>query len=267
MAMTDYVVSPLFNSFADIATLSASISPGDTTVYIKQFRPFSKLIPQPGDAVMIDNEVMKVVTFNASVLELARGCVDTVPAVHVVGRPVWFLKGGVGSDRKTYAEDEDVGVKPLPRTASKPPLPLQTAPAVGLTFVNRLARPYPPGKVIVNELPFWSPDIGMDSTDDLVFTWTHRDRITQDDQLVAHGEDSVGPETGVTYILRVFDAADPLTTKATYPVDGDTWTYTLAMAVTDLEATAPLDAYITLHSVRDTLESFQHYRVDFHVTP
>ncbi|MGH8083181.1 MAG: hypothetical protein ACREP7_21560, partial [Lysobacter sp.] len=69
-----------------------------------------------------------------------------------------------------------------------------------IKLAQRQARPYPLGDLKLNGL--CSP-ASIDG--DLMVAWAHRDRKLQADQLVDHGQGSIGPEAGATYVLRLLD--------------------------------------------------------------
>lgn len=225
------------------------------------------VLPAVGDAVMIDSEIMRVTAATLTTLSLGRGCGDTVPAFHPANSTIWFFdhdSDTVGTDEREYVQGETIGVKVLMRTSGASMEP-KNAPANTLTFTGRFARPYPPGKLLVDGVGF-GPTVAL-SKDKLstVLTWVHRDRVLQMDALVDHQADSVGPEPGTTYRLKVYAGA---VLKRTVDVSGTTVAYTLGQAISDLGIAAEGSASGTLrlYSVRDGLESFQGYLINFTAT-
>lgn len=90
-----------------------------------------------------------------------------------------------------------------------------------------------------------------------LLTWAHRDRVLQQDQIVTHDEASIGPEPGVTYTVRIYDADTELLLNSYPDIAADTWTYTSALQAADA---APQEIIMEMVSVRDSLESWQSYR-------
>ncbi|MGH8080134.1 MAG: hypothetical protein ACREP7_06125, partial [Lysobacter sp.] len=70
-----------------------------------------------------------------------------------------------------------------------------------IKLAQRQARPYPPGDLKLGGLRYPASIEG-----DLAVAWAHRDRKLQADQLVDHGQGSIGPEAGTAYVLRLLDA-------------------------------------------------------------
>lgn len=206
-----------------------------------------------GEAALIDGEVVRIDAFDpvTGVMTIARGCGDTIPAAHPAGARIWFTEDGAGTDQREYVSGETVDVKLLTRTSSAM-LDAAAAPTDSIVLDGRPARPYPPGGVAVNGHPFASLPPSLFG--DLVFTWTHRDRLLEQDQLVEHGAASIGPEPGTTYTIRLYSEAVLLRTAA--GVTGTTWTYDAAMSAADGDV-GVLD--VEMESSRDGLVSWQKY--------
>lgn len=264
MANTDYTIRAGAQGFCPVGYLSANITQLQTAVVMTGYTsPIADGI-RIGMAAMIDAEIVEVVARSGNNLTLARGCCDTVPALHSIGAAIWFFDGSIASDRVEYAGTETIGVKVLPRISSGAEVPIANSPPAGLTFNLRFARPYPPGLVEVNGSPWFTDPIVLNlDVPELVITWAHRDRITQQDQLIDHLETDIGPETGTTYELRIYKA-DGTLVRTVVAVAGTTWTYAFEDALLDFSgAGGDYPGYIELQSMRDGLASFQKYRIDF----
>ncbi len=212
----------------------------------------------PGEAAIINNEIVSILTVNDTTKEItiARGVADTIPDEHALGSRMWFFEDATGSDDRTYATTEDVDVKLLTRTPSDL-LDIASASLDTITVAGRQARPYPPGDMKVNTIPFGTFESALNvATGDVVLAWTHRDRELQADQLVPHGDASVGPEAGTTYTIRIYDGVT--LKRTTTGITGTTWTYTGAMITSDGEPTAP-EWTFRVKSVRGGLDSWQEY--------
>lgn len=152
-----------------------------------------------GMAALIDEEIVRVDAFNpvTSILTLARGCADTVPAKHAPGARIWFYEDANADDPTEYSTGVTVQAKLLSNTSSG-----QLDPALvsidSLTLQGRQGRPYPPGQLKIQGESY--PDVAEGT---VVITWAHRDRLIQADQLIGTSEGDIGPESGVTYIARL----------------------------------------------------------------
>ncbi|MGO1069708.1 phage tail protein [Lysobacter sp. CA199] len=155
-----------------------------------------------GTAALIEDEVVRVVAIDpqAQTATLARGCADTVPAPHAVGARIWFFDDYAANDPTDYSVGETVQAKLLTRTSSAQ-LDPALAPVDAIKLVQRQARPYPPGDLKLNGQRYPASVDG-----DLAIAWAHRDRKLQADQLVDHGQGSIGPEAGTAYVVRLLDA-------------------------------------------------------------
>lgn len=198
-------------------------------------------------------------------MQITRGCCDTIPQPHAIGTEVWFFDDFLARDNAEYAPTETISVKPLPRTAARGPVPLVSSPPEEITFNWRFARPYPPGLLKVNTADWFDGfTLVSGGVEELAFTWAHRNRVTQMDTLVDYTASSITPEASTTYRAKVYDATDTLI--ATHDaLTGTSWSYTLAQMNTDFGSPTPgtTNAYVVFCSVRDSLESWQQYRVDF----
>lgn len=236
------------------ATLKAALGPYDTAVSFENAKDLNADLL--GEVVLVDDEICRVDMLDqeAGTMTLARGCVDTIPAKHALGARLWWFDDDLTPDGRHYAEGETVSAVALTKTSSDT-LAVADAPVSAVVTAARQGRPYPPGAVAVNGTPIFN--LGDTITPgDLVFTWSHRDRVLEQDQLVEHGADSVGPEAGTTYTVRTYDGD---TLKSTFAdIDATTWTYTGALAGADGDL--PVVTF-RLTSVRDGLESLQPYAV------
>jgi hypothetical protein len=201
----------------------------------------------------IGSETVAVTAYDASTREftISRGVVDTVPLPHNAGTRVWFADPATGSDAREYASGETVRLKALTRSSGAK-LPLEDAFEDEVDIVGRQGRPYPPGNLRVNGERFAE---GATVTGEIEITWTHRDRVLQADVLVPHEDASVGPETGTTYTIRLYDG--PTLIRTASSISGTSWTYTATMAFED-GAFSPKTW--ELESVRDGFVSARRYR-------
>jgi hypothetical protein len=182
-----------------------------------------------GSAVLIGEEVCRVdvIDFDAAVLTISRGCVDTQPEVHPAGTRIWFYETAVVADPSEYLPGESVSARLITRTSSQT-LDPDMAPLLTIVTKQRQARPYPPANVQANGV---AGHLTFAAEGDMVFTWAHRDRLVQQDQIIDHVAASVGPEAGTTYTARISVAGTLIVTYAN--ITGSTWTYTAAQRAID----------------------------------
>lgn len=164
---------------------------------------------------------------NTNVLVLARGVLDTVPVAHATNTRIMFIEGSQHLENEEYLAGESVYAKILTQTALGQ-LRLTSAPEDGYTIVGRHIRPYAPGKFRINGLV--TPPKGYG--EDLALTWAHRDRTQQTAYIVQQGENSIGPEVGVTYNL-VVKKTDGTVLRTVLGLTVTSWTYTAAMSKAD----------------------------------
>lgn len=263
MANSDYIKRNIAGPFCPVAKLSAAIGALQTTlIYVDMISS----IPDPvvlNRAIMIDDEILGIVGISGSTLTLLRGCCDTIPAEHAANALIWFFDDSIGSDEIEYGGTETIGVKVLPRTAMSGNIPIIGSPPNEITFNFRFLRPYPPGNVRLNGVVFAGNYHEVSAASGLALTWTHRDRVLQADQLIDHGAASVGPEPGTTYTVQVYRADNNALLRTVTGIAGTSWTYTHAMALADITTVAGgVSIYILLKSVRNSLDSYQLYRID-----
>jgi hypothetical protein len=239
--------------FDSAAILTGSIGAYETTFPIEDGSQLTDV--QNGEAMLIDDEYMRVVGINiaAGTVEVARGCIDTIPAAHAGDSIVWFQTAAPTTDRTDYASGEEVWARVLSRTTSET-LEEGFAEEDSIIMASRQGRPYPPGNMRVEDVPFAAEYHVIDGNIDL--TWAHRDRIVQGDTLLEHGAGSTGPEPGTTYTVRVY-AGDRVTLLHTESgLAGTNWTYTLGNAMSDGN---PAVMWFWIESVRGGIVSWQHY--------
>lgn len=256
MADTDYIVRG-DGAVTTVGILQSTIAPLDNIITMSSIRESVPDSITIGMAVMVGNEIMRIDSRIDFEFHVARGCADTVPAVHLAGVPVWFIGMDVGTDHREYSSGETVGVKILPFTPNNKPLPIASVPPRTLTFNNRFFKPYPPGNFRVNGTPWCDAPYKffMPADTEMVFSWAHRDRLLQADQLISHLDASIGPETGTTYSVRVYDHIGDLK-RTVLAITGTSWSYSKATAVSDLSAGY---GSVVICSTRDSYDSLQSY--------
>lgn len=204
-----------------------------------------------GTPALIDDEIVRVDAIDpaSGKVTFARGCVDTLPARHQAGARVWFYDQYPAIDPIERAVGLTVQAQMLTRTSAGQ-LDPSLAGTDSLTFAQRQYRPYPPGRLLINNTVLGVTRI----SGGLQVNWAHRHRILQADQLLEHGAGNVGPESGTTYTIRIYNGTTLRRTVA--GITGTSWTY----AAGDAAADGPIQSLrFTLTSVRDGIEAFQAY--------
>ena len=208
--------------FCPSAILVADIAKAATSISFTA--PVDVDMVTTGGYAIIGDEYVLIVALDvgAGTASIARGLLDTVPAVHFSGTRIWFADGYQGIDQTEYAEGEYVDVKLLPRTGLGE-LAINSAPFDSIAMGQRHYRPYPPGKMAINSLTY---PVEIGSLDEVALTWAHRDRLLQTAYLVTQDEGNIGPEPGATYRLRFYGEAQTLLRELL--LSGTAYTYAAA---------------------------------------
>lgn len=250
--------SPYVLAAADLPAESLSVVPfvGGVDIGLVEIGCFVQM----GDEIGRLDDLVYDPANGTGTATIARGCVDTIPVPHADGDTLFFVKNEVGADGRQFVSGEDVDVKLLTYTSSNK-LKLTLAPTDTVAMTGRQGRPYPPGKVLVNGLPFYEP---QSLSGDISINWSHRNRITQQDQLVAHDAGSIASEFGTTYTLRVYDGDTTTAVRTFSAITGTSAVYTAAMAASDGISG---NLWFELESERESLVSTQRYRFEVGYTP
>lgn len=272
MAASDYTVKAS-SAFCPLGILGSSIDAYETDFPLSDFNAIPEDAIEVGSAAMINDEIVKVVSFTNTLVVVERGCADTIPQPHDVGSKIWFFDDATASDSVEYAGTSTISVKIVPRTATGGVVPIDYVYPNDITFNLRFARPYPPGKLRVNGNNFNLVEAITPSNASIVLTWKHRNRVTQADILFGHEEDSISPETGQSYTLRFYsvDGSGVRTLVRTVTgVTAETYTYTRATMLSDLGVTTTTPSTIKqmqfeLETERDGYTSWQKYVCAFTV--
>ncbi|HFF9504115.1 TPA: hypothetical protein ACGE99_003791 [Serratia marcescens] len=228
-------------------TLLAAVGALNSTLRVVM--PFP---PAVGDGALLGNEIVRVDQVNvaAGTLTVGRACADTLPTEHAAGTPIRFYRDAIESDGQEYLGGENVDVRLLTRTGTET-LAASLAPVGSITMAQRQYRPYLPGNIRVNGVPYpaeVAPATGY------TLTFTHRDRVLQADRLIDCTEASIGPEPGAQYTVALvrqdtsetvwMQVSDGNTVKLPYHTDG-------------VDATVHI---LTLSTTRNGTESLYRYQ-------
>lgn len=185
--------------FGFIAPIAAPILQSATPTTCALLKPISANV-QVGDRAFLDGEIVRIDNIDRSTntLVLARGCLDTVPAAHSSDAMLWVYTNTASVAEREFLVNQTANVKLITRT-SRAALDPALALGASITINNRLARPYPPSNVKINN-SFYPAQI----TGDLALTWLHRDRLQNSESSFTDHTSTAEPDT--TYNLRVYDA-------------------------------------------------------------
>lgn len=200
-------------------------------------------------------------------LTVERGIYDTIPSRHDKGTDVWFYEDDIGADWVERIGGEFIEGKCCPYTLSAPPLDPNLVDNQEIEFDWRYSRPYAPGRVYMNGAMRWYNRAEISKVQPVLeITWTHRDRVAQEDRMISHDHDSIGPEAGSRYVVKIFDQ-DKNVIREEKGIDGTSWSYLWAQAIKDLNIDVqnsgdeyPIKIY--LWTTRDDLGSWQYYEMN-----
>lgn len=158
-----------------------------------------------GEYIQIEGEKMEVISHDTGAKQMVvkRGILDTVPATHAAGSPIYGSQYFNGFDQTEYVTGEVVDVKLLTSTG-KGTLALGSATTDQFTLASRKDLPYPPGNFRAEgELPYTTEMMTQGWLD---FTWSHRDRTQQTvlTGFVAQDDGDIGPEAGTIYTMDLY---------------------------------------------------------------
>lgn len=265
MANSDYTINGQ-GYMCSTAFLSTDITQLQTAIVVTNLVVTDDDAVVEGAAILIGDEVCRLDARSGNNLTIARGCADTIPATHPAGTIIYLIEDSVGTNNIEYAPTETIAVKLMPSTAGSGTLAIEESPPNNLTFNWRFARPYPAANLKVNAVVFYTPVLIDATHTPAAFTWVHRDRTVQADQLVSHTEAGTGLEAGATYRFRVYSSSGTLLATIS-GVTGTSWDYTLAAAQTDfgIASGGARSGYILMDTQRGSYNSWQTYRIDITV--
>jgi hypothetical protein len=200
------------------------------------------------------NEIVRIDAISSSEMTVARGCLDTIPEEHSDGERVFFADVFYETDQVEYVDGETARIKVLPTTGHGT---LDIGSAVEQTVVmdSRLSRPYPPGRLELNN-GYYADAVPGDA--DIVVTGQHRDRLQQTATLIPSSEDSgIGPEAGTTYTIELRTLVGGL-------IDSDTGLSAPSYTLTEAAMGSNYGRLrVLMWSTRDSLDSYQTHDFEF----
>jgi len=230
-------------------TLTQPAGRFDTT-----FKASLTTLPAVGAGAIIDDEIVRIdaADLATGTLTVGRGCADTLPAGHLAGARLRFFQDAIESDGLEYLEGETIDVRLLTRTAQET-LAAGAAPINHLTLQARQAKPYLPANIRLNDEPY--PLVAQPAAE-YILTWSHRDRQLQADRLIDYLDNSIGPESGVVYVITLVrpDTGDVVWTTNTVEA-----TLTLPYS----SATSPLNRVhtVSIEARRGDIASLSNWNI------
>jgi hypothetical protein len=251
--------------FTEVAIATASIGPDDTSVAIEPFAgPESH---SAGEFVLIGNAVdaAREIVVLATDLDpgdtaifLSRGVADTIPRDIIAGDSLYLFHDDYAYSTDEYVTGETAQAYAVPSTGrDEYPGPFTYH---DVDIANRIHLPYPPANVKIDGAYAFTPV--SNSSNQIVLTWNHRDRVLQSN-LPVHWfvESDYGPESGTTYRIEVDardDVGDLLQVNYVNRDVGLVGTDTLDLDI-DTPPAGTLFLDIRLFTVRDSLDCLQPF--------
>jgi hypothetical protein len=228
------------------ASLVNAVPIGAASVLVTLSQVVDGSIVSNGQCVLIDDEIFRVdaVQGSGNQVTLARGCIDTVPKAHNANASVWFYGDVATAAERSFTASQALNFKLLSRT-TQGEFSEASANALSITGQNRLARPYPPANVKINNQYY--PEI---IEGDLVLTWSHRNRTLQRD-ILSWVDASVLIETDVTYVLELYDAGDVLISSTNIG--------TVDTITVDYSAVTTASCKVKLYATKNGFDSYQAF--------
>lgn len=241
-------------------TTAGPLTKRSTQVFLATYEDDDRI--KAGTLALIEDEYVRINSYDTAtkLANISRGCVDTVPADHAAGVRVWFPYTGLGDDTTAYAESQTISSKLL-TNSWKGQLHPQDAPVSAVTFVNRHYKPYPPAYVRLDQTLYTEAGPQVPG---FTVSWSGRNRLTQQDVILAFHESGVTAEVGTTYQIRVYRASDNAFLRSVSAIATLSWQYTDALWSAD---GAPSEVRIELESVRGSEVSYQYHSFTVKLIP
>jgi hypothetical protein len=233
---------------------------------------------QAGQLALIDNEIVQVVAVAAKQITIKRGCLDTVPAVHVAGARLWFFEVSASFDPAARADGAMPVYKMRPVSYSTP-YDLATLPSLAAYMGGRAKLPYAPGRIVINGRP-WFEEAQAISGSAVAFSWARRNRLTTAGGVIAHADPDQVPEDGQVVALTFYyetpasEPGQPAVQNVLRNVDvaATVYSYPYSLAQADglvagraLGVCGTVVIYCRIEAKINTLRSLQSYVVPIRV--
>lgn len=182
------------------ASLAEAVPLGASSVLVTLTQTIDESIVSVGQCVLIDDEIFRVdaVLNTGNQVMLARGCIDTVPKAHSLNTTVWFYGDVATAAERSFTGGQVVNFKLLSRTTTGE-FSEASANVLSITGQNRIARPYPPANVLLNDVAYPSTVNALTKV-----SWHYRNRIAQGASIVDQQAVTTAIEAGVTYSIKLY---------------------------------------------------------------
>lgn len=183
--------------FCPSASLKTNIGYMDSSFEIENVAEFELL--DVNHRIQVNDEIMAFVSFDAvtNVINVKRGCFDTVPQEHGLGAKLFGWDNYSGIDDLEYLSGEVLSLKALTLTGSDV-LELSEATTHSLTCSARAIRPYPPANVRFNGEYYPTKRFAGS----IEISWAYRNRSQQTGGApLGFFESDIVAEDGVTYTV------------------------------------------------------------------
>ena len=178
-----------YTTTSNIAVINQNYGPGEGVVNVGTY------------AYIVSQGLMEVVRLDYldrvnGTMTIGRGCLDTIPKLHLANDYVFFMEGNDGRSTHEFLLDAflvSAGsmVTGLSRFAID-----DATESDQFQIKARHYRPYPPGNFKINGQDH--PDY-INAKSDIIYTWAHRDRQQQLATIIDTTAGNIGPELGVSY--------------------------------------------------------------------
>ena len=182
------------------ASLAEAVPLGASSVLVTLTQTIDESIVSVGQCVLIDDEIFRVdaVLNTGNQVMLARGCIDTVPKAHSLNTMVWFYGDVATAAERTFTGGQVVNLKLLSRTTTGE-FSEASANVLSITGQNRIARPYPPANVLLNDVAYPATVSALNKV-----SWRFRNRVVQGTSIVDQQAVTTVIEVGVTYSIKLY---------------------------------------------------------------
>lgn len=244
--------------FTPTATLTSAITATQTVI------PITSLIGgwgnlDVGSVAWIgahpNAEAVRLDDMNADKTQLtvARGCLDTLPPAGgwPSGTRVWAYDNDCAMDTTQYVLGETVTARAV-TNSGQGQLAIEGAPEDAVVMNLRMARPYPPARMLIAGQALPAAVSGAFNVG-----WQHRDRYIQADKVIGQADAGAGPDAMTRYGMRFLDAGG-LELIARSDIAGNT-------ATVSLNTTG--NVTMELWSLNDDGVSWHRHRWTFAYTP
>lgn len=155
-----------------------------------------------GTRAYINDEIVRIDAINRTTktLTLARGCIDTIPSAHAAGTLIYVYSNIASVSPNAFTAGTGIKLKLLTRTSGNI-LTEASAPENTFNFTYRLARPYAPAHLLLNDMSY--PGQYMQAPLSKL-SWSGRNRVSQDNQILDQLAAGVNLEPGCSYTLLVY---------------------------------------------------------------